>query len=216
MKPLKIGVTGGIGSGKSRVCTIFASLGYAIYDADSRARSLMVENETIVAGLRDLFGADAYLPDGSLNRALIGGIVFDNPEKLRKLNALVHPQTRRDAEQWYQLQRPGYARPFMLKEAAIMYESGTYQDLDGVITVYAPKTVRLNRVMKRDGVEEEAVLKRMDKQWADAEKVRRANFVIYNDGTHSLTRQVRAAIQFFKPVDLRSGDREFRSSGSGE
>lgn len=195
--PLKIGITGGIGSGKSRVCRVFSALGYAVYEADARARTLMNENEVIREGVKNLFGADAYLPDGQLNRAWVGGIVFDNPEKLARLNALVHPQTRRDFQQWYQSSLALSGKAFVLKEAAILYESGSWKDADAVITVYAPKTTRLERVMRRDGIDEEAVLKRMAQQWPDAEKVRRADFVIYNDGTHSLAEQVREAIQLF-------------------
>lgn len=195
--PLKIGITGGIGSGKSRVCQIFSSLGYAVYEADARARALMNENERIIEGVKSLLGEEAYLPDGSLNRPLVGKIVFDDPEKLASLNAIVHPQTRRDFQLWFQSLLTGYKKNFVLKEAAILYESGTSQDADGVIAVYAPKRVRIDRVKKRDGITAAEVMKRMDRQWPDAEKLRRADFVIYNDGRHSLTEQVREAIRFF-------------------
>ena len=195
--PLKIGITGGIGSGKSRVCSIFADLGYAVYDADTRARVLMNENPAIVEGVKALFGEGAYLPDGVLNRAGIGKIVFDDPEKLARLNALVHPQTRRDFQVWFQAGLAGYQKGFVLKEAAILYESGTWKDADGVIAVYAPKSVRIARVIQRDGISAGEVLKRMARQWPDLEKLRRSDFVIYNDGHHGLAAQVREAIRFF-------------------
>ncbi len=195
--PLKIGITGGIGSGKSRVCSVFAALGYAIYDADTRARALMHENQLIIDGVKALFGEEAYLPDGALNRAEIGKIVFDDPEKLARLNALVHPQTRRDFQVWFQSGQGGYQKGFVLKEAAILYESGAWKEVDGVIAVYAPKSVRIDRVAQRDGMTAAEVQKRMDRQWPDLEKLRRADFVIYNDGRHGLAAQVREAIRFF-------------------
>ncbi|MEO1449773.1 MAG: dephospho-CoA kinase [Bacteroidota bacterium] len=193
-----IGITGGIGSGKSFVCSLFEKLGYAIYSADARARILMTEDAVLVAGVKDLFGEQAYLPDGSLNRALIGGIVFHDADKLAQLNALVHPATGRDYLAWHEkVAQSDYDKAFALKEAAILFESGAYKTSNGVISVYAPKQLRLERVMARDKVKKEAVEARMRKQWPEIEKQRRADFLFINDGLHHLLPQVKAAIQFF-------------------
>ncbi|MDX1909250.1 MAG: dephospho-CoA kinase [Bacteroidia bacterium] len=197
---ISIGITGGIGSGKSTVCGIFRDLGYAIYDADLRARHLMQE-EPLVSGLRTLFGDKAYLEDGTLNRAYIGQLVFQDQALLTRLNTLVHPATARDYQVWLDSLRPqGYQKPFALKEAAILYESGAYRASDAVIAVYAPRQIRLARVLARDQTSPAAVLARMDKQWPDAEKLRRSDVIIINDGTHLLLPQVVAAIRRFSEI----------------
>lgn len=192
---LKVGITGGIGSGKSTVARIFESIGYAVYRADDRAKWLMVNDQELIAGVKALFGEEAYDASGNLNRGMIGSIVFKNPEILAQLNAIVHPRTAHDFLAWVnKKEQSGYEKSFLLKEAAILFESGTYKAADAVICVYAPKKIRLERVMKRDGVAQEAVLDRMDRQWPDAEKIRRSDFVIYNDGEHSLVKQVTRVI----------------------
>ncbi len=193
----KIGVTGGIGSGKSLICTIFEAMGYEVYYADIRAKQLMLEDANIIKRVKKLFGESAYLPDRSLNRSYIGDIVFNDKQKLQALNAIVHPATGKDFERWLRAKRATYSKAFLLKEAAILYESGAYKGVDAVITVYAPKHIRLQRVMKRDGVKAKSVLQRMDKQWSALRKLRQADFVIYNDGKHALCTQVIAAIQHF-------------------
>lgn len=198
MSILKIGITGGIGSGKTRVCRIFSSLGYEVYYADERAKWLMVNDPGLIAGVKDLFGEEAYLPDGALNRKFIGQIAFSDPGVLQQLNSIVHPVTGRDFEEWAKKVKADYAKAFVLKEAAILYESGAYLKSDGVITVYAPKSVRISRVIQRDSTSPEAVLQRMDKQWPESEKMFRSDFMIINDGNHPLTTQVASAIRFFE------------------
>lgn len=197
MKLLKIGITGGIGSGKSRVASIFESLGYKIYLADDRAKVLMHSDPEVVASVTKVFGADAYYPDGQLNRAYLGGIVFNDPQKLQELNRIVHPATGRDFQHWVSEIPDSYNKRLVFKEAAILFESGAYLAADGVITVYAPKSIRIERVMSRDNTDEASVLARMDKQWPENEKIQRADFVIVNDGKNLLAPQVRKAIQFF-------------------
>ncbi|MEO0898762.1 MAG: dephospho-CoA kinase [Bacteroidota bacterium] len=193
-----IGITGGIGSGKSYVCGIFEKLGYKVYYADQRARNLMHENPRIVSGVKKLFGKEAYLEDGKLNRPYIGGIVFKDKDKLQALNQIVHPETARDYVEWVQEASQDYDKPFLLKEAAILFESGAYKYSEGVISVYAPKRLRLERVVSRDDTTEEATLDRMDKQWSEWEKYRRADLTIINDGDHLLLPQIRRAIQYFR------------------
>ncbi|MDW3647011.1 MAG: dephospho-CoA kinase [Bacteroidia bacterium] len=194
-KLLKIGITGGIGSGKSYICRIFESLGYKIYYADQQAKSLMYTDAQLVAEVKDLLGERAYTSDEKLDRAYVGGIVFNDPDKLKELNALVHPAVGRDFYRWYAEISEDYPHSFVLKEAAIMYESGSYKDADAVITVYAPKSVRLERVLSRESISEEAVLARMAQQWPESEKMKRADFTIINDGKHHLLPQIREIIR---------------------
>ncbi|MCL4147872.1 UNVERIFIED_CONTAM: hypothetical protein GTU68_004724 [Idotea baltica] len=197
MKLLKIGITGGIGSGKSRVASIFESLGYAVYLADDRAKLLMHTDPVVVASVTHVFGKEAYFPDGKLNRAYLGGIVFADPKKLQELNKIVHPATGKDFQNWVAAIPDKYGKQLVFKEAAILFESGAYLAADGVITVYAPKSIRIERVMNRDKVDEASVLARMDKQWPEMIKIQRADFVIVNDGKTLLAPQIRNAIQFF-------------------
>jgi dephospho-CoA kinase len=196
MNLISVGITGGIGSGKSRVCRVFAALGYVVYEADARAKALMREDPELRAAISDLFGPAAYAADGSLNRQHIGSVAFSQPEKLQQLNALVHPRTGQDYLAWKaEWENSAYDKPFVVKEAAILFESGAYRSTDYVISVYAAKSVRLRRVQARDGTEAEAVQARMAQQWPDLRKVRQADFVIYSDGHHPLSPQVVAAIQ---------------------
>ena len=193
-----IGITGGIGSGKSTIGRIFTSLGYRLYHADARAKQLMVENPVIMSGVKTLFGEQAYLEDGSLNRKLIGQIVFNDQKLLQQLNSIVHPETGKDYLAWVQTTPKTYSKSFMLKEAAILYESGAYLLSDSVMSVYAPKELRIKRVMARDKVDRQTVLGRMSKQWNEVEKLRRAEFAFINDGKHALIPQVLAAIRYFE------------------
>jgi dephospho-CoA kinase len=193
-----IGITGGIGSGKSTVAKALHSLGYAIYYADERAKWLMNHDPVLTQGVKELFGAEAYQADGTLNRAYLGSIVFTQPEKLQQLNKLVHPRTGADFLGWVKKQREvGYDRPFLFKEAAILFESGAYRATDAVLGVYSPKTLRLKRVARRDDSSRQATLDRMNKQWPEIEKIRRADYLIYSDERHSLLHQVRDALHYF-------------------
>jgi dephospho-CoA kinase len=184
---LKVGITGGIGSGKTTVCQIFETLGIPVYYADQRAKWLMVHDPALVAGIKQLLGDKAYLPDGSLDRAYIAQRVFNATDLLQQLNQLVHPAVAEDGERWHCAQT---GVPYTLKEAALLFESGTYQAMDKMITVFAPEEMRLQRVLARDGGEPDAVRARMKNQMPDEEKMRRADFVIYNDGRRSLVQQV--------------------------
>lgn len=190
-KKLKIGITGGIGSGKTTVCRIFETLGIPVYYADDRAKALMVENPDLIKRIKELFGEAAYLPDGSLNRAYIADIAFHNPLKLNELNAAVHPAVWLDGEAWHNAQTHA---PYTLKEAALLFESGGNLLLDKIITVVAPEETRIERVLLRGG----GTLKRSDieariaKQLPDEEKVKKSDFVIQNDGNQALIPQVLA------------------------
>jgi len=184
---LKVGITGGIGSGKTTVCRMFEQLGVPVYYADERAKAIMAEDKIVIKKIIALFGPEAYQRDGRLNRAYIASVVFHDKKKLGALNAIVHPAVFEDGERWHAMQA---GVPFTLKEAALLFESGGNKLLDQIITVSAPEDLRIQRVMERDGVSKEAVLARMKNQMSDDEKSRLADFVILNDGQHSLVRQV--------------------------
>lgn len=182
---LKIGITGGIGSGKSTVAKLFEVMGIPVYNADDAAKRLMNEDEKLKASIKQLFGEAAYT-NGLLNRKYIADIVFTNPQKLETLNAIVHPITLQDAELWMSKQHSPYA----IKEAALIFESGAQEQLDYVIGVYAPAPVRIQRTMQRDGVTREAVLARMNKQINETIKMRLCDFIITNDEQQLLIPQV--------------------------
>ena len=153
---LRIGLTGGIGSGKSTVAKIFNVLGIPVYDADSASKKLMNEDENMKKDLIRAFGKGTY-KDGQLNRPFLSAAVFNNPEKLALLNSIVHPATIRHAGQWMQNQKA----PYLIKEAALIFESGSNTDLDYVIGVYAPLELRIQRTMNRDNVSTEKVQARI-------------------------------------------------------
>ncbi|MCS5663385.1 MAG: dephospho-CoA kinase [Flavobacteriales bacterium] len=182
---LKIGLTGGIGSGKTTVAKIFKQLGIPVYLSDDRAKALMLENESLRKSLIGLFGEQAYV-DGVLNRAYLASIVFSNDEALTKLNELVHPILQKDFELWSSHQQS----PYIIKEAAILLESGANKGLDKVVLVEAPKELKISRVVQRDHVEYEDVLARMNKQWTDSQKREHSDYVISNDEKSSLLEQV--------------------------
>ena len=182
---LRVGITGGIGSGKSVVAKVFATLGIPVYNADSTAKRLMEEDPSLKASISLLFGEQAY-EGGRLNRPYISAIVFKDREKLAQLNALVHPATIAAGEKWFGEQQAPYA----LKEAALIFESGTQRQLDFVIGVSAPQHLRIHRVMARDGVGREEVLKRMQNQIDETIKMRLCDSVIYNDEVQLVIPQV--------------------------
>jgi dephospho-CoA kinase len=182
---LRIGVTGGIGSGKSMVTGIFKVLGIPVLDADTKAKELMEHHAPLKEAIIKTFG-DAVYPDGRLDRKYLAGIVFNDPFQLERLNALVHPFTIAAAEEWSAQQKA----PYTVKEAALFFESGSGAGLDYIIGVYAPKHLRLQRAMQRDGSSREEVLARMDKQISEEIKMRLCDFVIRNDEQHLLIPQV--------------------------
>lgn len=182
---LKIGLTGGIGSGKSTVAQFFELLGVPVYYADDAAKELMNTDEELKKSIKKNFGDQAY-KNNELDRQYMANVVFNDPEKLNVLNSLVHPATLKDAEQWMQRQ----TTPYIIKEAALMFESGADKMLDYVIGVAAPEALRIQRVMKRDGVSREEVIKRLSRQMNEDEKIKRCDFILINDETQLLIPQV--------------------------
>ncbi len=182
---LKIGVTGSIGSGKSTVCRMFEHLGVPVYFADLQARSLMESDQQLISEVRRHFGEDTY-QNGLLDRKLLASRVFGFPEKLQLLNSLVHPAVFRDFDHWADQQHASY----VIKEAALMFESDSYKQLDAVVCVVAPEEERIRRTMERDQISREEVLKRMAGQWTQQDKAAASDYIIINDSDHSLIEQV--------------------------
>ncbi|SEQ91178.1 dephospho-CoA kinase [Pedobacter rhizosphaerae] len=185
---LKVGITGGIGSGKTTVCKIFEVLGIPVFYADPEAKNIMIKDEVLIAGIKETFGEESYFSDGTLNNKHLAGIVFNNEAELKKLNALVHPAVFRGFDNW-EKQIPSNTS-YTLKEAALLFESGSYKMCDINILVTAPPEVKIARVIQRDGISEEQVKARMDKQLPDEEKMRLADYLIINDEKNSLIEQV--------------------------
>ncbi|MCB2410463.1 dephospho-CoA kinase [Hymenobacter lucidus] len=187
---LRIGITGGIGSGKSVVCRLFRVLGVPVYDADSRAKWVMAHDAVLRAELLAAFGSKVFDTAGQLNRTYLAQVAFQNPERLAQLNGLVHPRVGYDFEQWAQAQQAAGAS-YILKEAALLYESGSYQQLDRIITVFAPQAVRQARVLLRDPHRTaDDILAIIGKQMSEEEKMSRADYVLHNDDKHLLIPQV--------------------------
>lgn len=190
---LKVGITGGIGSGKTTVCKVFETLGIPVFYADQVAKELMIKDPILIEGVKTTFGAESYFANGVLNNKHIASIVFENKIELDKLNALVHPAVFRAFDQWVATVPSNV--PYILKEAALLFESGSYQLCDVNILVKAPLDLKIARVMKRDGVSEAQVLARMDKQFSDEKKEQMANYMIDNTAHQSVIMQVLALHQ---------------------
>lgn len=185
---LKIGITGGIGVGKSTVCSIFEQLGVPVYYADIRAKQLMHESADLKKSIRQAFGWDTYDKKDNLNRAYLAKIVFNDPVQLNVLNSLVHPAVFRDYHDW--VEKMALARhPYSIKEAALMFETDSYKQMDKIIVVTCPINIRIERIMKRDHMKRDEVLKRIENQLSDKERLERANFLIKNSGKDSLILQ---------------------------
>lgn len=181
----KVGITGGIGSGKSTVAKIFKQLGISVYSSDERAKYLMVSEPLVRSKISSTFGPESYV-DGKLNKSFIASKVFSNQKELDKLNAIVHPAVKNDFDFWCSTQQGTY----VLKEAAILFESKAHIGLDKVVLITSPKNLRVSRVVKRDQSSEKEVLERMDKQWADSKKRLLSDFEIVNNEKQSLLEQV--------------------------
>ncbi|WP_312190047.1 dephospho-CoA kinase [Sphingobacterium sp.] len=189
---MKIGITGGIGSGKTFICQLFKALAVPVYNADDEAKKLMNTDLRIRESLIATFGEATY-KDGMLDRAFLAQQIFSDKEKLDLVNGIVHPIVIQAAKDWAEQQKARYS----LKEAALLFESGSYKDLDYTILVTAPLSVRVQRVMERDGVTEEQVMERISKQLTDEEKIKMADFIIINDGITPLLPQVWSLHQKF-------------------
>ncbi len=190
---VRLGITGGIGSGKTYVARMFREMGVPVYDTDSEAKRLMLEHLSIREELVALLGEDVYL-GGQLNKPLLAGYLFASPVNASRINTIVHPRVRDDFRTWASLQ----PLETVALESAILFEAGFEDTVDKVIVVYAPLEVRVRRVMERDHATEEQVRARIAAQMSDEEKVRRADFVIVNDGVQDLLPQIQAVYDALK------------------
>ena len=185
---LKIGITGGIGSGKTSICKVFETLGIPVFYADTVAKQIMTTDSILVEGIKDTFGEQSYSESGILNNKHIANIVFNNETELHKLNALVHPAVFRAFDEW-DAKLPNHL-PYSLKEAALLFESGSYEMCDKNILVTAPHALKITRVTQRDNISEEQVLARMNKQFTDRQKLKLADYFIENNENQSIILQV--------------------------
>ncbi len=183
---MKVGLTGGIGSGKTLVCSVLEKLGVAVYYADSEARRLMNSDPELVLQISGLFGNKAY-EGGILNREFLAQRVFKDKVLLTRLNELVHPAVRKDFSRWASEQKPAF---YVVEEAAILFESGSDRNMDLTIGVFAEKELRVQRVMQRDGIAREQVRVRINSQMNEKEKMEKADIVIYNDGKLMILPQI--------------------------
>jgi dephospho-CoA kinase len=185
-----IGITGGIGSGKSTVAKVLQLMGYPIYSSDQRAKDLMHEDPELIAGLKELFGEEAYR-HSELNRPYIAAQIFKDASKRTAMNNLVHPAVRLDFQNWSKQQKS----PILFQESALLFETGNYKSFDAVILVSAPKEIRMQRVKERDQLTDEQVQSRFNAQMPEEEKMKLTNLVIHNDGNQLLVPQILDLLQ---------------------
>lgn len=193
-----VGLTGGIGCGKSTVAQLIRTMGYPVYNSDDRARYLQSHDPQLIQDMTELLGDD-ILKDGQLDRKAVAAKVFGEPDLLNQLNKLVHPRVKADFEEWVDRQQS----PILFKESALLVETGLYRDGDALVLVEAPEKIRIQRVMERDGVSEKEVRSRIDRQATDAEKRDVADFIIDNGGDTLLIPQVEYLMEVLqKHIDV--------------
>lgn len=184
---LKIGITGGIGSGKTTVCKVFELLGVPVFYADDVAKSIMYTDPILKSGVIDAFGENSYTQSGELNRSYISSLVFNDKHKLEKLNSLVHPAVFRAFDSWVLSQKEA---SYIIKEAALLYESDAYKMCDQSILVISPIETRISRVKARDGISAEDIQLRMNRQFSDEQKMKFADHILINDERQLLIPQI--------------------------
>jgi dephospho-CoA kinase len=184
--PVTVGITGGIGSGKSTVCQVFRLLGVPVFEADIVAKTLLNTNDKIKNSLIRLYGKEIYTPESGIDRKKLAEIIFNDDIQLTKVNELIHPEVRNEYRNWLEKQVSAY----VIHEAAILFESGFYKMMDFTILVTAPENIRIERVVKRDKTDSEKVKERIQKQWSDSEKRKLASLEIINDNHQLIVPQI--------------------------
>ena len=190
-KPIIIGVTGGIGSGKSYICRIISSLGFPVYNCDAEAKKLMNTNKHIINSLKQLIGENSYDSEGNLNKPIIAQFLFANEENAHKINSVVHPVVKEDFRSWASAQNAD----LIFMESAILFESGFNDVVDNVITITAPPETRIERTIRRDNTTREQVIARMNQQMQDEERVRLSDYIICNNTNDNVEQQIKAIIE---------------------
>lgn len=188
-----IGLTGGIGSGKTTIAKYFLSLGIPVYIADDQARKIMDLPE-ILASIKNVFGSEVFL-NKKLDRKKLADIVFLNPEKLKSLNRIIHPAVKNDFDKWLSVHEK---YPIIIKEAAILFESGSYKNCDVIITVVAPLETRIERVMLRDKATKSGIISRINNQWTDEQRIQKSDFIIENLSIDIAKEQVNEILKILK------------------
>ena len=190
-KPIIIGVTGGIGSGKSYICRIISSLGFPVYNCDAEAKKLMNTNKHIINSLKQLIGENTYDSEGNLNKPTIAQFLFANEENAHKINSVVHPVVKEDFRSWASAQNAD----LIFMESAILFESGFNDVVDNVITITAPPETRIERTIRRDNTNREQVIARMNQQMQDEERVRLSDYIISNNTNDNVEQQIKTIIE---------------------
>jgi dephospho-CoA kinase len=191
--PIKLGITGGIGSGKSVVSRILHTMGVPVYISDAESKRLTVTDSHIRRELIALLGEEVYL-HGELNKPLLASYLFSDPEHARKVNGIIHPCVREDFRQWVEKHKDA---PLVALEAALLIEAGFADEVDHIVMVYAPADIRIERAMKRDACPREAIVRRIQNQMDDEEKRAKAHYTILNDGTQAIIPQVEDLLNTF-------------------
>lgn len=191
---LKVGVTGGIGSGKSLICDTFRHLGVPVFIADIESKTLVNTNSTLRQKLVAAFGEDTYTPYG-INKERMAALIFNNTDALRTMNSIVHPFLKERFHQWLE---QNSKKDYSIMEAAILFESGSDKEVDKIVTVFAPEEIRIKRVMDRDGMTIDRVKSRMRNQMGEEEKIKRSDYVIVNDGIQMVLPQVLKLHEIFR------------------
>ena len=194
---LKIGITGGIGSGKTTVCKVFELLGIPVFYADTVAKSIMHTDPVLKDGILKIFGEKSYSCDGELDRPYISSIVFNNESELNKLNALVHPAVFRAFDKWLVIHSDS---PYIIKEAALLFETESYKMCDLSVLVVSPEVSRIRRVIARDGISHDEILLRMKRQLSDEQKKKMADYILVNDESRLLIPQILSLHQQFLKI----------------
>lgn len=190
-KPIIIGVTGGIGSGKSYICRIISSLGFPVYNCDAEAKKLMNTNKHIINSLKQLIGESSYDSEGNLNKPIIAQFLFANEENAHKINSVVHPVVKEDFRSWASAQNAD----LIFMESAILFESGFNDVVNNVITITAPPETRIERTIRRDNTTREQVIARMNQQMQDEERVRLSDYIISNNTNDNVEQQIKTIIE---------------------
>lgn len=182
-----LGITGGIGSGKSVVCKILATLGVPVYDADREAKKIYEKNPELLDKMKMEFSEEIFDKQGRIDKKKLAEVVFSNPEKLKILNSWIHPLVRKDFQNWCASQHDS---PYVVKEAAILFESGANKDCDRIVSVESPLELRIQRIRERDRKSRNDIERIIENQWSDEERSKRSDFVVYNDEKEMLIPQV--------------------------
>ena len=185
---LKVGITGGIGSGKSTVCNVLKNLGVPVFTSDDVAKKLLNSDDYLKNEIKKTFDSDMYTSTDRIDRERMAKLVFNNPDDLKRLNELVHPRVKAEFDNWC---KKNEKKPYVVKEAAILFETGQHKELDKMVTVFCPREERIRRLISRDtNATQESIEKRMIHQFSDAERNALADYIILNDGKEDLLPQV--------------------------